>query len=187
MADRECWTQSYSSQKVTLLDLRPDQVRLEDIPNALAQKVRFQGATRLPIYTVAQHCIEGARLLPSAFKLPFLLHEVSEVYLPDIPGPMKAHVLVDAGTTAMRWKDLEARHADAVLSALGLDSIRPLLDCAEVKRMDRAMLAAEVEQLLSEPPQEWNLPEKAAPVKIFPMSPEQAAVEWMQLFRALTA
>lgn len=180
------WTQSWSGNVVTLLDLQPEQVRFEDIAPALAQKVRFQGASRFPVYSVAQHCVLGARVLPPAFQLPFLLHEVSEVYLPDIPGPIKSCIHVATPQGAIPWAELEARHADAVLTSIGLRSLLPLLTCEEVKVMDWAMLAAEKEQLLRPPPEPWDLPHPAANVVIEPWTTQRAHDEWINLFRYLS-
>lgn len=155
--------QSYSGKAVTPLFLRPEQVTFEDIPHALAQKVRFNGHLRELGYSVAQHCVIGAQeILPPGgrhapaldifrYKLAFLLHEVSEVYLPDVPAPIKRflHVAIIRGgdSTYDTWADLETQHAQAFLDALGLPTLFPLLDSTEVKTTDRRMLVTEKRDL----------------------------------------
>lgn len=165
--------QSFTGNAVTPLHLEPAQVRLEDIAHSLAQKTRFNGHLR-EFYSVAQHCVLGAQNIARnadsdareliRVKLAFLLHEASEVYLPDVPAPIKpflyvAYVSDVIGTkeglakvtTTKAWKDLEDEHAEAVFGALGLSGILPLLDCPEVKAMDRSMLQTEKRDLRSVP------------------------------------
>lgn len=177
------WMQSYSGLGVTPLLLRPEQVSFEDIPHALAQKVRFNGHLSTMGYSVAQHCAVGAEaveLLPSLagalkattavevaqarakVKLAFLLHEVSEVYLPDVPAPIKPFLKVHLpdemrveggqGVVLVRpgevsWSALEDVHARVMFGALGLTSLLPLLECDEVKVMDKRMLVTEKRDL----------------------------------------
>ncbi len=196
MSSNKAWVQSLSNQMIFPLDLKPEAVRFEDIAHALSLKTRFQGQTR-SFYSVAQHCCLGARQLPSVFALPFLLHEVSEVYLPDIPGPMKHAIRVQIsidvrvdGTEVFEqitWAQLEDRHADAVLQALGLYSMRSLLDCPEVKEMDWAMLAAEKRDLCGPEPEDWHLPH-SPPVGLKTIQPwpsHQAEEEFIWQFNQL--
>jgi len=143
------WIQSYAGNAVTPLRLKKEQVHFSDIPHALAQKVRFNGHLREMGYTVAQHCVIGAGLISGPFALAFLLHEVSEVYLPDIPAPIKGSLIVsrqDIGDIS--WSTLEDEHADVIFDALHLSSLRPLLDAPEVKLMDLRMLMTEKRDLM---------------------------------------
>lgn len=188
--NRKAWSQSHSNQMLFTRDLKPEQVRWEDIPHALAQKCRFSGQADMPggiVYSVAQHCVVGARMMPRAFALPFLLHEVSEVYLPDVPAPLKPFVWVTMPNgEPMMWKDLEALHADVILEALGLSSLRPLIDSPEVKKMDLAMLAAEKRDLLGPEPESWGLTVDAVATVISPLRPQVAAAAFSELFFELT-
>jgi hypothetical protein len=181
------WIQSYPSSKQVLpLDLQPDSINVHDVFWALSNKCRFTGHVKY-FYSVAQHCVLGAEVLPIAWRLPFLLHEVSEAYLPDVSAPLKPHVFVQQpGGLIHTWADLEAHHADIILPAIGCGSIGPLLDAPEVKKMDLAMLAAEKEQLLGEPPADWNLKEPAANVVIYYWRPEEAYERALKMFRDLS-
>lgn len=175
---RKDWIQSFSNKVVHPLTLATDEIELADIAAALSRKSRFSGQTigTAEGYTVAQHCVIGSWDIAPPFALAFLLHEVSEVYLPDIPQPVKPALFVDmpcgpctriaapavAGPCQhtrdmIPWAELESRHADVIMQAMGLESLRPLLDCAEVKQMDLAMLATEKRDLMGPEPAPWGL------------------------------
>ena len=154
------WIQSYSGKGVTPLDLSVEQVSLPDISHALAQKVRFTWHLREMGYSVAQHCAMGACECPTAVqKLAFLLHEVSEVYLPDVATPLKRHikVRVSGSRRLISWRELEARHADVVFAALGLSEIRPLIDSEEAREIDLRMLMTERRDLMGVSPAPWGI------------------------------
>ncbi len=151
------WTQSYSGRVVTPAFLQPDQVQFEDIPHTLCQKVRFNGHLRELGYSVAQHCVLGARLIADKFKLAFLLHEASEVYLPDIPSPIKPLLTIDIGDKRVAWEDLEDQHAHAVFEHLGLLELLPLIYSPEVKQMDLEMLMTEKRDLAGPEPKPWGI------------------------------
>lgn len=192
------WIQSFSGKVVTLLDLKVEQVTLEDIPHVLSQKVRFTGHLREAGYSVAQHCVLGARAIAEPFKLAFLLHEVSEVYLPDIAGPIKSRIFVDYSDKrspilddALSWEELEAQHADIILEALGLSSIRPLLDSPEVREMDLRMLMTEKRDLMGPEPKPWGINVEPLDFRITEIwSPTRACVEftsWLSWLREGTS
>jgi hypothetical protein len=89
---RKDWIQSFSGKQLFQRALRKEQAGgIDEIAHSLAGNFRFtrQTAARL---SVAQHCVRGSNLLPAAFAGAFLLHELSEVYLPDIAGPLKPYV-----------------------------------------------------------------------------------------------
>jgi len=170
-ARRRDWIQSYSSKVVTPRELRVSQVTLADIPHALAQKVRFNGHLRAMTYSVAQHCVMGAEQIAGPFKLAFLLHEVSEVYLPDIPAPLKPFVKVQMpddfnGSGLLTWAQLEALHADVIFEAIGLGSLRHLIDTQEVREMDVQMLMTEKRDLASPEPEPWGIDVEPLPLII---------------------
>lgn len=176
MISAKHWQQSYSGQIVTPRHLLPEQVRFEDIPHSLAQKVRFNGQLFVPGYTVAQHCCMGAEEFilrgEERFALPFLLHEVDEVYLPDVPSPIKGAVrvvLTDREDETCTWGELCDQHADAMFAALGLTELRPLLQSPEVHDMDLRMLLTEKRDLMGQEPVPWGIPGEPLPFKIDPV------------------
>lgn len=194
------WQQSYSGKVVTPYDLRVDQVSLADIGHALAQKIRFNGQCMVMGYTVAQHTVLGAQELlrqgeAAVTAMAFLLHEVSEVYLPDVPSPVKRLLHVDVTTPAelaegrfitIPWTELESRHADAICEAIGLSNIRPHIDTAMVKTCDVRMLMTEKRDLLGPEPQPWGFKEEPYAFKISDIwEPVWAEDRWNAMFEAL--
>jgi len=180
------WLQAHSGKAVYPLDLQIDQVTMEDIPIALSRKNRFNGHSVYP-YSVAQHCVEGAGLLKEDAALAFLLHEVSEVYLPDIPTPIKPYLHVATPKGAMTWSALEGRHAAAIFAALGVARLLPLLSSPEVHAMDLAMLAAEKRDLMAPEPHPWGVCVAPADCDVrYPWSPDAAAQAWRNAFGRLS-
>lgn len=77
-----------SGRYVNLLDPDPETIDIEDIAYAQAHTPRFGGHLPAP-YTVAEHSMEVARMVPTR---QALLHDASEAYLCDLPSPLKAMV-----------------------------------------------------------------------------------------------
>lgn len=78
----------FSGQFVNPLELQPKEVQLVDIAHGLAHRCRFAGHT-LRFYSVAEHSLRVAQLVPEEHRLQALLHDASEAYLFDIPSPIK--------------------------------------------------------------------------------------------------
>jgi hypothetical protein len=87
------------------------------------------------------------------------------------------------------WSELERRHADVILEALGLSSIRKLIDCPEVRQMDLRMLMTEKRDLASPEPEPWGI--DAQPLEGLSItecwSATRAAGEFTNLFTYLTS
>lgn len=189
------WIQSLSGKKLEPLALTVEMVGgIEEIAHSLAGEFRFTRQTRR-YYSVAQHCVEGSRLLAPAFAGAFLLHELSEVYLPDIASPVKPSLMVnvrDLGrgmTEQIAWADLEKQHTHVMLESLGLSSIEPLIYSPEIKAMDLAMLATEKRDLCGAAPESWGLDVEPAAVDLsLPwavLTPDQAEVKFLERFHEL--
>lgn len=182
----EPWIQSFSGRKITPLHLRPEQVCLEDIAHALSNKARFTGHTR-EFYSVAQHCVIGSRLMPPSYALAFLLHDVSETYLPDIASPLKSRVRwIDAGGLPVYWTGLEQAHQRVIFQALWHESLLPLLASKEVREMDIAMLLAERDAFLLKPPADWMIEGTPAPVALKSWTPLQAEACFLDQYHRCT-
>lgn len=183
------WIQTRSNKALFPRDLKPEQVGpIEEIAHSLAHEFRFTRQTVIP-YSVAEHCVRGSRLLPAAFAGAFLLHEFSEVYLPDVPAPLKPFVMVslEDGQPLISWSELERRHTQVMLKALGLSSLESLIYSPEVRQMDLAMLATEKRDLVGPEPMPWGLDvEPSTPTRIIPWAPSVAAdafvARWHELF-----
>jgi uncharacterized protein len=159
---------------------------IREIAHSLANCFRFNRQVEAP-YSVAEHCVRGSRLLPPAFAGAFLLHELSEVYLPDIPAPLKPFVAVylndRCDEAPETWEHLEKQHTRVILSALGLSSLEPLIYSPEVRAMDLAMLAAEKRDLVGPEPMPWGLEvEPASTEQIVPWANYRARDEFVKRF-----
>jgi hypothetical protein len=72
------------------LDPRAEDVRIEDIAQALAYQCRFNGMVKGGrFYSVAEHCVLCSYLGPEEEALERLLHDAAEAYLGDIIRPIK--------------------------------------------------------------------------------------------------
>ncbi len=183
------WIQTLTNKKLEPLALTPEMVGpIDEIAHALAGKFRFTCQTNLRL-SVAEHCVRGSRLLPPAFAGAFLLHELSEVYLPDIAAPIKPSLRVTApGCTeaTISWVELEKQHTSVILESLGLSSLEPLIYSHEVRHMDLAMLVAEKRDLCGPEPESWGLPDLVANTgPIMPWDPNRAELEFLSRFHEL--
>ena len=168
------WIQTLDGRQLEPLSITPGMVgSIDEIAHALAHEYRFTRQTATP-YSVAEHCVRGSRFLPPVLAGAFLLHELSEVYLPDIAGPLKDSVFVrlpgDEGFTP--WTHLERQHTHAILEALDLLYLEPLIYSPEVKRMDLEMLAWEKRDLMGPEPAPWGLP--------FGPASEETLIPWTE-------
>ncbi|WP_319532842.1 phosphohydrolase [uncultured Cohaesibacter sp.] len=164
------WMQTASGRAFWPMDPRAEDVCIEDIAHALSNMCRFAGHC-MTFYSVAQHSVMVASLLPSDLKLWGLLHDASEAYIVDVPRPLKPYLT--------GYKDAETAVMRAVVSAFDLS---PVEMPKEVKRIDNAILADEAAQLMSVAPMQWTLPEPPTGILIEPWEPAQAYLEFMQAF-----
>ena len=153
---------TFSGIAFDLLKPQPEMIRIEDIVHSLALINRFNGAAMFP-YSVAQHSLYVAGLLPPELKLHGLLHDAAEAYVGDMVSPLKKIM--------SEYKKVEAGISRVVADVFGLAYPEP----EEVKKADLAVLSAEREQVLLPSYGPWykNFPHPAA-IRIEPMS-------WLQV------
>lgn len=77
-----------SGRLVPLWDTPASLVHVQDLAASLARVPRFHGQT-LMHYTVAQHSVLVAELVPAELKAAALLHDAHEAYTGDFPRPIK--------------------------------------------------------------------------------------------------
>lgn len=165
----------------TLFDLaRPETsaVTLHDIAYALGRICRFGGHTSR-FYSVAEHCVHVARLVPFDLGRAALMHDASEAFIGDVTRPLKAML--------PEYKVIEARIEATLASRFAGERQPPLeLHHSLVKAADLAMCAAEARFLMPNAPGYWSgigadpaLVALARGVRIDCRRPEAATAWWM--------
>jgi len=140
-----------------------EEITIEDIAHGLSNECRFK--SQCPIfYSVAQHSLEVAARLPNRLQLAGLLHDASEAYIRDIPGPVK-HI----------WWMWPYRRAERRLEKLIFERFDIVLtreDQIKIKHADRAQYEHEL-KLFS-----WIY-------TVNNYQPKQAEFEFLKRFREL--
>lgn len=171
---------------VNPLDLRAEQIFIEDVAHALAHQCRFVGHTN-KFYSVAEHSVRAVRWNrkrgASNTELRWtLLHDASEAYLVDLARPMKIDPYFGKA-----YRGAEGRAMDVICERFGLERREP----ACVKEADLAMLAAERRDLMPAGG-EWTILDgiDVPTERISPWSPRRAKrlflQEYARLFEAAT-
>lgn len=166
------WVGTWSGRAFWPLDPRPEELSIEDIAHHLSLQCRWAGATS-EFYSVAEHSVRVARLLPPGLRLAGLLHDAAEAYLLDLPRPLKRAPELRA------YADAEERLQRAVARRWGLPHPLP----AAVKEADDILLATELRDLL--PRRCWGeafIAEKALPERIVPWAADVAERRFLRAF-----
>ena len=111
------------------LEHHPELVNLDDIAHSLSLINRFGGHAPYP-YSVAQHSLLVASVLPDELKPLGLLHDAAEAYIGDMVSPVKRGL--------SKYMDLDQRITRAILAKYNLPAIG-----WQVIRADLAVGAAE--------------------------------------------
>jgi hypothetical protein len=102
----------YSGIKFYPFNPKPEDVLLDDICYHLSRICRFNGGMSR-MYSVAEHSIRVAQILPKEYKIYGLLHDAAEVYFSDIPRPIKVGLRNKFGDF---FDEFESNIMDAVYS-----------------------------------------------------------------------
>lgn len=133
------WVGTLSGRRMDLVRPDPAQISLDDIAHALGNQCRYTGHVRHH-YSVAEHCIHVADLVPPHLRLAALLHDAQEAYIADMSTPMKAEI-------GQGYRDIEDRIVRALDAHFGMDGQLIRLP-EEVKTADRMMLMTERDALI---------------------------------------
>lgn len=141
---------------------------IEDIAQGLSNCCRFAGQCR-EFYSVAQHSILVASIVPPEDRLAALLHDASEAFLGDITRPLK-QLLPD-------YRAVEERVQRAIFDRFGVGEMP-----SSVKAADLVLLRTEQRDLM--PPSEWGILNGIEPLRgsIVPMPPKAARSEFLRWF-----
>ena len=168
------WIQTFSGRPFFPLAPRAEDVDIRDIAHALSLNCRFNGHCR-SFYSVAEHSVRVSREVPAGMELMALLHDAAEAYLTDVPRPIKQHL--------PQFSEIEERLLRVIFARFGQYWPAP----HAVWLADDTLLATEARDLMSPPPEPWNL--SAAPLaeRIVPVTAEQAERLFLACFHELGA
>jgi 5'-deoxynucleotidase YfbR-like HD superfamily hydrolase len=170
------YVSTYSGNRFYPLEPRIDRVDIEDIAHGLAYQCRFNGQTR-EFYSVAQHSLVVATLVPPRLRLAALLHDAAEAYLGDMVKPLKV-LMPEFGV-------LEDRVSAIIATRFGID----FSDYAPIKRADLIALATEKRDLMPHSVERWAYLDHIAalPDPIVALAPGEAKAAFLAAFARLSA
>lgn len=168
------WILTHSGQQFDLLRPNASMIKPGDIAHALAHLCRFNGHSR-GHYSMAQHSLIVASLVPAEHQLVALLHDAAEAYIGDMTQPLKA-VLPE-------YQYIEHQIWLAVCDRF---DIQPDLHAC-VKQADMVALATERRDLMPKHPAVWDCLRGVQPMKetIVPLSAESASMMFFSQLMAL--
>lgn len=165
--------QTHSGTMVDLVNPDPDTINIYDIAHALSYICRFTGHLN-EFYSVAQHSVMVADLLPENLKLTGLLHDAAEAYTGDMSSPLKS-VCHDYRVIQKNFEKVIAKK---------YRTINPLPQL--VKDADVQALATET-QLFSVYPNWVKNYANPLDVQIVPWTPDRAKELFLEKFTELSA
>lgn len=159
------WILTQSGQQFDLLRPTASMIKPVDIAHALSRLCRFNGHTRAH-YSVAQHSLIVASLVPVEHQLVALLHDATEAYIGDMTRPLKA--------VMPEYQYVEHQIWLAVCDRFDIQIDLP----ACVKEADMVALATERRDLMPEHPGEWDCLRGVQPMKdtIVPLPADYASM-----------
>ena len=179
------WIETITGRHVNPLNLKDDDICIEDIAKPLSQLCRFVGqCSRL--YTVGQHSIHVADLVANELLdeykngmlspghnrtcLAALLHDASEAYTNDISRPVKYAV--------KGFKEIE----DVIIGKVMIHFDCVGVDWTLIKKIDNIMLATEAYDLMHSRGEGWYLPEARLHNSIPDIAPSEVCTLFMKRF-----
>jgi len=141
------WMQTYTGRQVFPLDLREEDIFIEDVAHHLALQNRFGGASRVP-YTVAQHSVLVSWIVPAKHERDGIGHDKHEFAFPDVIRPLKR--CEEIGPVFM---EVETPLERCTRRRFHLSEVLP----HAVEVTDRViLLMAEARDLMAPPPVPWK-------------------------------
>ena len=164
-----------SGRRVALLNPSPSQIVIGDIAHGLAHQCRFNGQTS-KFYSVAQHSVLVATILPRELRLAGLLHDASEAYLGDVVQPLK--------DLLPEYQAIEENFCKVLGMRFGVN----LQHNDAIRHADLVVLATERRDLMPMDMADWSSIAGITPMSrsIKPKSPEAASAQFMEMFFMLT-
>lgn len=146
------WIVTRSGRKFDLANPTADMVDTADLAHSLSMQCRFNGHTT-SFYSVAQHCLLVAELVPEEHKLAALLHDATEAYVGDLVRPLKEGMrdFANSHGDECLYDLTERRVWIAICQRFDLDPHLP----ACVKQADLVALATEKRDLMPIHAEPW--------------------------------
>lgn len=196
------WIQTLGSGWLDLANPDPKHINFRTIAIVLARVPRFAGHTDKGPYSVAQHCVEGARAIlrdghgQDAAKA-FLLHDAHEAYIGDMATPLVGAMSAIAtrlgaseyGAAVIRQtvRELKRELDSAIYLAAGVHFPLPAYIETVVSLYDLRMLRTERDARLAPPPAPWmDAVENAVPVEgcdLYPWSEDVSCASYKEMLR----
>lgn len=151
-------------------DIKEEDINIESIAHALSMICRFGGHVKL-FYSVAEHSVRVAQIVPPAFALAALLHDAQEAYLGDIIRPIKYSI---------RWFEETDKKAQAIIMKRFGINYSEIVSKA-VKDADNIVGATEGRDLMYHVETWGNLP-PFLPDKIVPWTSDLAEWRFKEMF-----
>jgi hypothetical protein len=153
------------------LEPRIDKVAIEDIAHGLAYQCRFNGQT-CEFYSIAQHSLVVAHLVPEHLRFAALMHDAAEAYLGDMVKPLK--VLLP------QFAQIEEQVGDIIARTFDID----FSEYAPIKRADLIALATEKRDLMPHSTERWAYLDDIAPLPepIVAMDPASAKLAFLAAY-----
>ncbi len=169
--------QTFTGQRVNLLDANPDTINIQDIAHALSNQCRYNGHCRV-FYSVAQHCVIVSKIVPREVALEGLMHDAAEAYLGDMVRPLK---MTDG--IGELYRAAEANLEQVIARKFNLSFPWP----AQIKHADNVVLFTEKRDIVVDKAA-WSGEENFTPLRtsIMPMLPSYAEAAFMMRFWELT-
>lgn len=160
-----------SGRYFDFIDPQPDMIDEEDIAWGLANTCRFNGQS-LDFYSVAQHSVLCASLVPHADRFAAVMHDAAEAYVGDMVGPLKQ--------LCPDFKAIEKRVEAAIFAKFGIETPLP----PSIKHADLQMLRTEQRDLTAGSGDAWNGLDayEPMPLQIVPWNPTRSAIAWLTYF-----
>lgn len=172
------WFLTYTGRQFWPLDPRPEDIDIRDIAHHLSLICRFNGGTRVH-YSVAQHSIIVARMLPSELKFYGLMHDSPEAYIGDMVRPLKRSQPDFCKVEDLIWSIIALKY--------NIVAAQYPVNAARVKLADNIALMTERRDLLVKSPKLWTTKADPLPDVIKPMTPHEAEVQFLEMFDELEA
>ena len=166
------WFVTYSGKQFWPLDPQPQDVCVRDIAHHLSLVCRFGGAVRTH-YSVAQHSLIVADILPPRLKLRGLLHDATEAYVGDMVRPLKRFM--------PDYREVENTVWAAIVARFALPDITDE-DEAQIKEADNIALVTERRDLLLKFPYQWSVMETPLPGHLMPLTAREAEIKFLEAF-----